>query len=267
MLIEQTLFGKVDKVQQAIDRFRQYEELTEGKGFYIAFSGGKDSCCIKALADIAGVKYDAHYNVTGIDPPELVWFIKRDHPDVIFERPEKTIYSMMLEKSNGFPPMRWARWCCKLLKERGGAGRLIVTGVRWEESTKRKNRKVFEVCRKGQNRKYLHPIIDWTEGDVWEFIHEYDMLYCKLYDEGRKRIGCLMCPSASTEQREEEARRYPRIAMQWRRYMKLLWDDRIARGKPFTDWETPDEMFEWWLKHDGHGKQSPEGQQCFAFDD
>ena len=32
------------------------------EGYYLAFSGGKDSCVIKKLAGIAGVKYDAHYS-------------------------------------------------------------------------------------------------------------------------------------------------------------------------------------------------------------
>lgn len=42
---------------------------------------------IKALADMAGVKYDAHYNVTSVDPPELIQFIREYHKDVIFEYP------------------------------------------------------------------------------------------------------------------------------------------------------------------------------------
>ena len=81
MIHQMNIYG-MDKVEVAIERIKTYEKP---EGYYLCFSGGKDSCVIKALADMAGVKYDAHYSNTGIDPPELVRFIKRHHPDVIFD--------------------------------------------------------------------------------------------------------------------------------------------------------------------------------------
>ena len=60
-------------MKQAIDRLQTFEPP---EGYYLAFSGGKDSQTIYHLAQEAGVKFDAHYNVTGIDPPELVYFIR-----------------------------------------------------------------------------------------------------------------------------------------------------------------------------------------------
>ena len=83
-LIEETLFGTVDKVQIAIDRLKAFEPAD---GYWLAFSGGKDSVVIKRLAQMAGVKFEAHYSVTSVDPPELVRFIKDVHPDVSFDIP------------------------------------------------------------------------------------------------------------------------------------------------------------------------------------
>ena len=78
-MIEQlNVYGKT-KLEVAIQRLKTFEP---SEGYYLAFSGGKDSVVIKALADMAGVKYDAHYNVTSVDPPELVRFIKEKYPDV-----------------------------------------------------------------------------------------------------------------------------------------------------------------------------------------
>lgn len=74
-----------DKVETAIKRLQTFEPP---EGYYLAFSGGKDSVVIKALADMAGVKYDARYNLTSVDPPELVRFIKDEHPDVVIEVPK-----------------------------------------------------------------------------------------------------------------------------------------------------------------------------------
>ena len=79
-----------EKVKLSIDRLKFYEGLQHSESYYLAFSGGKDSCVTKWLMDMAGVKYDAHYRVTSVDPPELVQFIKEKHKDVEFEFPRYT---------------------------------------------------------------------------------------------------------------------------------------------------------------------------------
>lgn len=138
-MIHQLDFNGIDKVEKAIKRLQLYEPP---EGYYLCFSGGKDSVVIKALADMAGIKYDAHYNISSVDPPELVRFIKEQHPDVIMEHPRDkdgniiTMWNLIPKKS--MPPTRVVRYCCAYLKETGGKGRLKVTGVRWAESTRRK---------------------------------------------------------------------------------------------------------------------------------
>ena len=113
MIHQLNMQGK-DKVQVAIDRLKLFEPP---EGYYLAFSGGKDSVVIKKLADLAGVKYDAHYRVTSVDPPELVQFIKNDHPDVIRERPldkngnQITMWNLIPKKR--MPPTQLIRYCCK----------------------------------------------------------------------------------------------------------------------------------------------------------
>ena len=139
-LITYDLMGnKRDKVQIAIDRLRAFEPED---GYYLAFSGGKDSQCIYHLAEMAGVKFDAHYRITSVDPPELVRFIKTQYPDVHMDYPRdkdgKVITMWNLIPRNLIPPTRTARYCCSSLKETGGKGRITVTGVRWDESRNRK---------------------------------------------------------------------------------------------------------------------------------
>lgn len=139
-----------DKLQIAIDRLKAFEPP---EGYYVAFSGGKDSQCVYHLCKLAGVKFDAHYAVTSVDPPELVHFIKSHYPDVEFEhqywddgKPEhyypngrpKPITMWNLIADNTLPPTRKVRYCCASLKEPGGKGRITVTGVRWSESINRK---------------------------------------------------------------------------------------------------------------------------------
>lgn len=120
MLIENTLFGQINKVAQAIAKIRLHEPAN---GYYVAFSGGKDSCVVLDLIKRAGVKYDAHYNVTTVEPPELLKFIHDYHRDVIIEKPEMPMYKLIEKK--GVLPTRFFRYCCAVYKERGGIGRLL----------------------------------------------------------------------------------------------------------------------------------------------
>lgn len=149
MLHQIDIYGK-DKVETAIERIQDFAKMFhDDEGYYLAFSGGKDSVVIKKLADLAGVKYDAHYAITSVDPPELVKFIKREYPDVkrecqhwdedgIYVKKGQPITMWNLIPEKKMPPTRLARYCCQYLKESSGDGRLTMTGVRWAESHYRK---------------------------------------------------------------------------------------------------------------------------------
>ncbi len=237
MLITNTLFGVENKIDIAIDRLKIYEPP---EGYYLAFSGGKDSIVIKALADLSGVKYDAHHSLTTIDPPELIYYMREHHADVKVDRPAKPFLSRLVER--GFP-QRQRRWCCEEYKERGGSGRLVVTGVRAAESPARRRRAMVEHCFKDWHKKYLHVIIDWTDDDVWQFIREQELPYCKLYDEGWRRIGCLFCPMAG-KMRKVGAERYPRYVNAYIKAFEKLY----ATGREsMKRWKSGEEMFWWWL--------------------
>lgn len=145
-MIHQLNINGMDLVDISIERLKAFEPK---EGYYLAFSGGKDSAVCKALCDMAGVKYDAHYSVTSVDPPELVRFIRTEYPDVQFEIKHWecdgknvkegqpiTMWNLIPEKL--MPPTRMMRYCCADLKESGGHGRKVVTGVRWAESSRRK---------------------------------------------------------------------------------------------------------------------------------
>ena len=142
MLIQSTVIGKIDKVQKAIDRIKAFEPR-DGSGYFLAFSGGKDSQCVYHLTKMAGVKFDAHYTVTSVDPPEVMRFIKTQYPDVQWDYPVdqfgKRTCMWKLIKELGFPPTRHRRYCCDILKESCGEGRVTLTGVRWAESSKRRD--------------------------------------------------------------------------------------------------------------------------------
>ncbi|HQE50243.1 MAG TPA: hypothetical protein PKV93_12945 [Fervidobacterium sp.] len=49
------------KIERALNLLQKYEPP---EGYFLAFSGGKDSITIYRLAQLAGVKFEAHFHVT-----------------------------------------------------------------------------------------------------------------------------------------------------------------------------------------------------------
>lgn len=131
----------IQKEKDAIERLRAFEPKN-GEPYYLCYSGGKDSDVIRILAQLAGVKHEIHHNLTTVDAPETVQYVK-SIPGVIIDKARyedgtpKTMWNLIPKKK--MPPTRIVRWCCSELKEQGGKGRLKITGVRWAESTNRRN--------------------------------------------------------------------------------------------------------------------------------
>ena len=118
----------------------------------------------------------------------------------------------------------------------------------------------------------INPIIDWTTDEIWEFLKEYEIPYCSLYDEGFRRLGCIGCPMGSPEQRLREFERWPKYKnLYMLAFEKMIANrggyevetdagghhgwlynrelQRSVRGgrKDFTDM-TPEEIVDWWIK-------------------
>jgi phosphoadenosine phosphosulfate reductase len=236
--IQQDLAGQsFDEL--AIARIQEYEPP---EGYYLALSGGKDSIIIYDLAVRAGVKFDAHFSVTTVDPPEVLKFIKEYYPDVIWERPKMSMYQLIVKK--GVPPTRLMRYCCREIKEIHGKKRLVMMGLRRKESVNRRNRKLYEQSRLDTETWYLNPIIDWSNNDVWSYIRSRQIPYCCLYDEGQDRIGCIMCPMQSTKAMKLDAERYPKY---YRAYLRTF--TRMLKSRPpgHYQWQTAEDVMDWWI--------------------
>lgn len=235
------------------------------EGYYVATSFGKDSIVAHLLCKEAGVKFDAHTNVTGIDPPELIYFGREHYPEVIRERPDYTMWQLIARK--GFPPMRNIRYCCEHLKEDKGHGRTCVMGIRAEESSRRKKNWAPLASFEGNSADKLrlfdaediqqtvqscairskwvvNPLYYWTITDLWDFIHDRKLPYCCLYDEGFDRLGCIACPYATEQSRRMELERWPGF----RKLYVRSFDGLIENGR-FTNkgFLTGEEVLEWWL--------------------
>jgi phosphoadenosine phosphosulfate reductase len=122
----------LQKEKRAIQYLQVFEPKTEP--YYLCYSGGKDSDVIRILASLAGVKHDIVNRHTTVDAPETVRYI-RSIPNVQIVYPELTMWQLIQKKL--MPPTRLVRYCCSELKEKGGKGRIKITGVRKAESVAR----------------------------------------------------------------------------------------------------------------------------------
>lgn len=117
-------------------------------GYYLAFSGGKDSQALFRMAQLAGVKFRGHMNLTSVDPPEVIRFVKKNYPEVELIKPSKSIFQIAVEKQ--ILPTKRVRWCCTEYKETAGAGKVTLIGIRKAESSRRAKRNEVEI----NNRKF-----------------------------------------------------------------------------------------------------------------
>ena len=256
------------KIEYSIGLIRKAEKMSlrldPENGFYNTFSGGKDSQCLYHLVKLAGVKVKTHMNLTSVDPPEVIRFVKRNYPDVELIKPKMSIYDMA-KKKHLLPTMRF-RWCCAEFKETSGAGKVTLIGIRKEESARRAKRceisanikgkrteRTFDqwseheeqmvTCVGGKDKILVSPIIYWTERDVWEFLNANGIPHCELYDQGCIRIGCICCPMSQPRQKTKEIKRWPHVKRNWLKTIQWLIDNGYINHN-FNDAETG---FRWWI--------------------
>ena len=147
-------FGEAlqEKILHSVELIRKAEKLALAydpeNGYYNTFSGGKDSQCLYHIVKLAGVKHKTHMNLTSVDPPEVIRFVKTQYPDVDLIKPEKSIYQYAVDMKI-LPTMR-VRWCCAKFKESAGAGKVTLIGIRHAESPRRAKRNEVEI----NNRKF-----------------------------------------------------------------------------------------------------------------
>lgn len=279
-----------DKINSAITLLQKAEKIATiydaEDGYFLAFSGGKDSQCIYHLAKMAGVKFKAHMSLTSADPAEVIRFVKTNYPDVDLIKPKASIYTIARKKKI-LPTMR-IRWCCVEYKENTGAGKVTITGVRREESSRRAKRNSVEIsshkfsgdfeefenyrndklsiisqkkgkqvqsgCISGKDTIIINPIIDWTEKDVWYFLNNIAKVeHCELYDKGVSRVGCLFCPMKKRKLIMQDVKNYPHLYKKW---LDVIMDIDVQSNSKITqlfrpyvkdDKELCFYIFDWWI--------------------
>ena len=257
------------KIEYSIELLKKAEhlalQLDPENGFYLAFSGGKDSQALYHIAKMAGVKFKAYMNLTSVDPPEVIRFVKKQYPDVELIKPKMSIYDMACRKH--LLPTRKLRWCCAEFKEISGAGKVTLLGIRKQESIRRSKREEVSVnikskrleqtfdqwseheeemitCVKGKDKILISPIIYWTGYDVWNFLNKkINVPHCSLYDKGYHRIGCILCPMSSKKEKIRDCKQFPHVRKKWINTIQKL----IDKGYIDHNFNNVEFGFNWWI--------------------
>ena len=273
----------------AIERLQTASEMSlryYGLPLVITDSGGKDSSVCKELALRAGIPFEIMHNHTTADAPETVRFVRQEAERFeelgikytinmpTYKGKRTSMWNLIPQKL--MPPTRIVRYCCAVLKETGGTGRFIATGVRWDESESRANsrgiyekngdkshriilsndnddrRLLFENCRL-KSKRTVNPIIDWKTKDVFDFLEDAKAPMNPLYAEGWCRVGCVGCPMAGKKGRVEEFKRWPKYKQLYINAFEKMLKVREERGKMLGEWRmgtTGRDVFNWWMEYD-----------------
>ncbi|WP_243175668.1 phosphoadenosine phosphosulfate reductase family protein [Clostridium gasigenes] len=265
MLIENTLLGEINKEEIAIKRTIEFQNRDSKNKNILAFSGGKDSMVTYDILKRSGIEFEVIYSPPSVDAPELINFMKKYYPEVYWQpylkdKKDKEITMWTLIPKKLMPPTRMVRYCCDVLKERtGDSGDTIYLGVRWAEGSKRSKQSMVGFWKK---KIVVKPIIDWSDEEIWEYIRKYNLPYCKLYDQGWKRIGCIGCPLSSNQKMELD--KYPAYRSNYISAFERMLEERKRKGK-VSKWETGEEVMSWWLGE--NQKQKVIDGQCSIFGD
>lgn len=225
-----------DEIEQtAILRIKKFAKIAKAMGFEVClgFSGGKDSQVCYDLCKRSGIEFKAYFN-HAFESNVTLKFIREHYPDVIRRRDYKFGFIENIWRNHGglLPTVQIAYCCDNYKHNRNYVDACSVVGVRKAEGAKRKERTTFEAKNKTVMKRnkaliddyfeencqsvgtasviQLKPIIDWTDNDVWDYIHKHHLPINPEYQHS-KRVGCIVCPKANFNSNYIGLLKYPKL--------------------------------------------------------
>lgn len=234
MKVHQLVHAVRSEVEKPFDeklaKTRQLLRLTvNNPDCSVACSFGKDSLVVLHLALEINPDVKVVFGNTGIEFSETVRLAKqlKDEwnlnlsilkPETTFWKINERIKKEKLRLDDG---RKHSNICCYHLKEKPfrkwaktNKVNRTVTGITAIESRHR----MFVACKKGTEYFSfrdgfwkVHPIMYWTQEEVWNFTYQYDLPVNEAYLKyGLERIGCMWCMSHKNW-REQIRRINPKI--------------------------------------------------------
>jgi len=81
-----------------------------------------------------------------------------------------------------------------------------ISGVRRDQTYFRSKKELLEERKDGIMK--VHPILDWTNDDINEYIREYNLPQHPLSERGYKSIGCMPCTKVTENESDSRSGRW-----------------------------------------------------------
>ncbi len=171
-------------------------------GNHITFAssfGAEDVVIIDMLSQIKP-DIDIFFLDTGLHFPETYETIERLEKKYNRSFTSVTSNLSLKAQEEQYGRELWKRepdQCCNLRKVEPLQNYLAhykawITGIRRLQSPTRANAKKMEWDARFSLTK-INPIVDWSDLDVWNYIHQNQVPYNPLHDQNYPSIGCAVC--------------------------------------------------------------------------
>jgi phosphoadenosine phosphosulfate reductase len=186
------IISKIHKTEAIIKKAAQ---LYKPEEIAIAWTGGKDSTvllhCIKSI--YGNIPFPVVFNDSGMEFPEIYDFIRNISEkwklQLTIVPHTKQDQEDYLKTQDFFSKRRFSRVMkINAINEylKDSPVKSLMAGIRWDEHWARSKEKYISP-RNGHTR--IHPLLHFTEKDIWTYIKTNNVPYVTLYDQGYRSLG------------------------------------------------------------------------------
>lgn len=246
-----------------------------GRDLILAFGCDRESQVLLSLCKIAGIKYRAVYQSTGMDNPEVLAWLRSTYPHVSILPPPVSMSDLI--RDHMALPSRLNRFCSSYYQSALSLGNGIIVGAREVNFRLCVYLHTISLYGFGATRRLddgslqssdvlqatlfdaggpisdlstskdvciiIRPMWSWTCKQIDAFLDMYHIQPCKFPDQNICGAKCVLCPLMQAETRIKHAFRYHHLIDKlYLPEIKSLMDQGIFEG-----YNSPEDVLQAWI--------------------